>query len=492
MMEDRFEAAAMAAREVKRLRSLRPSRLASIVAFSLSIFASGCAEFREYRPEPISAPMQAQALDARTLDNPRLQMFIAASTGSGSSANAGEWDLGGLTLAALYYHPDLELARSRLQISNAAVITAAQIPNPTVSADLMLSPLTISPVINFLIETFGRREYRTAQAQGLADAAREDIATAAWQVRGRVRGALLNFWAAQRRSEFLQRRSSLQEQLVQLLERRLEEGEASALEVTRERINRNQLSLAIRDAERQSADARAQLAVAVGVPIQALDGNRFSLDTFETAQLPNSTLAELRRQALIGRTDVQALLAQYRAAESAVQLEIAKQYPNVTLGPGYTYEPGVGKYEFTIAASAELPVFNQNQGPIAEAEARRRGIAVQLTALQAQTIGAIDTALTSYRTASASVETADALLAESRRRNDQVMRSLEAGEADRPTLVATGIELSIVELSRFEAGVQQRLAIGALEDALQHQLFQPEAKFFVPDANPLLRPEAMP
>jgi outer membrane protein TolC len=40
----------------------------------------------------------------------------------------------------------------------------------------------------------------------------------------------------------------LQDQLVQLLERRLAEGEASSLDVTRERINRNQASLALRDA----------------------------------------------------------------------------------------------------------------------------------------------------------------------------------------------------------------------------------------------------
>ncbi len=72
------------------------------------------------------------------------------------------------------------------------------------------------------------------------------------------------------------------------------------------------------------------------------------------------------------------------------------------------------------------------------------------------------------------------------------MRALESGEADRPTLVAAGIELSIVELSRFEAGVQQRQAIGALEDALQRQLFEPEANFPLPENDPVLTPESAP
>ena len=450
--------------------------------------AASCAQ---YRPAPISASVQAEALEERTLDDPRLQTFIAASLGQENATNDTSWDLAKLTFAALYYHPEIEIARSKLQLARAAAITADQIPNPTASADIGVSPWAISPAISFLIETFGRREYRTAQAGALVEAAREDLTTAAWQVRGHVRLALLNLWAAEQRSAFLQQRLSLQDQLVQLLERRLEEGEASALDVTRERINRNQVNLALRDAERQGADARAQLATAVGTPAQSLAGRSFSFDAFADAELSFVDTADLRRQALTGRSDVQGLLAEYRAAESAVQLEIAKQIPNVTLGPGYTYDSGRDQYELTLATAAELPVFNQNQGPIAESVARRQSVAAQLISLQAQIIGAIDIAFASYRTTTATVETADALVADARRRNEQISRSFQAGEADRPTLVAAEIELAIAELSRFEAEGQQRQAIGALEDALQRPLFEPEAKFFLPE-KPLARPESMP
>ncbi len=453
------------------------------VLLLVTAVSGGCLRFQDYRPEPVSAPMRAEALENRTLDNPRLQMFIAAATGT-AAFDAEGWDLGKLTLAAIYYHPDIELARSKLQTSSAAVITAAEIPNPTLSVDLMPSPFSISPAIDFLIETFNRREYRTNQAQALVDAARDDLTTAGWQVRGRVRTALLNLWAARQRIALQENRLSLQDQLVQLLERRLAEGEASSLDVTRERINRNQFSLTLRDTERQSADARALLAAAVGVPVQAFDNVMISYDVFSRAEAPPAgNIAELRRQALIGRADVQSLLGQYRAAESSVRLEIAKQYPNVDLTPGYTFEPSEG-YKFTAAASAALPIFNQNQGPIAEADARRRAVAAQLTSVQAQIIGAIDDALANYRAATVSVQTADALRMEAKVRNDQVMRSLEAGEADRPTLVSAGIELATSEIASFEAGVQQLQAIGSLEDALEQPLFEPEAKFSVPEIDP--------
>jgi cobalt-zinc-cadmium efflux system outer membrane protein len=478
-----MKASSLGARPARRLTR---RRLGLALVLSSLGFVCGC---MHYEPMPLSAATQAVALESRTLADQRLDSFIRAIGGSPNSSADPSWDLAKLTLAALYYHPDLEIARSKLELARASVVTAAQIPNPTASASLMFSPLAISPAIDFLVETFGRREYRTAQAEALDDAARQDVATAAWQVRGKVRTALLNMWAAERRSDFLQRRSSLQDQLVQLLERRFAEGEASSLDVTRERINRNQLSVAVQDNERRAADARAQLAVAVGVPVQALDGVTFSFQALDDVP-PIGDLSALRRQALASRTDVQALLAQYRAAESAVQLEIAKQYPNVDFSPGYTYEPGTGGYEFSFTTAAEVPLFNRNQGPIAQAESQRRGIAAQLVSLQAQTIGGIDSASTGYRSATLAVETADALVAESRRRNDQVSRSFEAGESDRPTLVSAEIELAIAELSRFEASVLQRQALGALEDSLQSEIFEPEGKF--PANDPLLTRESVP
>ena len=247
-------------------------------------------------------------------------------------------------------------------------------------------------MIDFIIETFGKREYRSAGAGHLAEAARWDLATAGWLVRGRVRTALLHLWAAQQQIALTQGRLGLQQQLVTLLESRLAAGEASSLDVARERINRAQMTLVIRGFEEAAAAARAQLATAIGVPLRALDRVDLSLDAFDRPPVPAEDFAAgaLRRRALTGRTDIEAALASYAAAQSALQLAIAGQYPNLTLGPGYHYETGENK--FILSPAAELPIFNQNQGRIAEAIANRRQQAAKFTALQAQILGAIDSA----------------------------------------------------------------------------------------------------
>ncbi len=481
--------------------ALRHARSA-ILAGCATALVSGCAS---YPPAPISPAQSAAAIEARSLGDSRLQKFVAAELGPaepdsgepGTAQPAAPWDLARLTLAALYYHPDLDIARARLASARAAVVTARQRPNPTLDLAAIFGtaatagaipagavPVTIGPLINLVIETFDKRFYRTAKAARLAEAAREELAGAAWQVRGRVRGALIDLWAAQRRLALMQRRLALQDELVGLLESRLAAGAASSLDVARERILRAELALSVRDVEHALADGRARLAAAIAIPLAALDGVALSFDAFDrpAAAPARSATGELRRRALTRRSDVAAALAQYEAAQAAVQLAIADQYPNLRLGAGYQYDFGVNKY--LLGPSLTLPIFNQNQGPIAEAIAARGEAASRFTALQTGIVGAIDRAAADYQAASAALATADSLTADARRREEQVRRSFAAGAVDRPTLVAAELERAAADLSRFAAAVRQIEALGSLEEALQHPLFEPAAPFPVPAEHP--------
>jgi outer membrane protein TolC len=471
--------------------------LGAIIITGVALLA-GCAS---YSPAPISPAQSAEAIDSRSLDDPRLQKFLAAALAADDTpqrmSTKPRWDLGSLTLAAVYYHPQLDLARAKLAEAQAGVTTASQIPNPSLSFEDLAyntsggtpSPWTIAPVINFLIETFGKREHRTEAAQALAEAAHADLTTASWQVRQGVRNALLDLWAAQRRLGLLRQRLGLQDQLANLLEHRLAAGEASALDVARERTARNQLTLAERDAERQGIDARTQLAAAIGVPLAALEGIALSFDTFEKpAPLPADTGA-LRRAALVDRSEIQSLLAAYAAAEATLALQIANQYPNLTLSPGYSYDAGQNK--FLLLPAAELPIFNQNQGPIAEALARRQAAAAHFTARQTEIIDAIDGAAAGYRAAAESFNAADVLWAGEVARERRVSRSFAAGQIDRPVLLTAEIERVMAEQSRFDALVQQRQALGRVEDALQHPFFGP-ALPPSPERNPRLAAEPAP
>src|SRR5205085_5098035 len=109
------------------------------------------------------------------------------------------------------------------------------------------------------------------------------------------------------------------------------------------------------------------------------------------------TTAEARGKAALSRTDILAALAEYAASQSALQLEIAKQYPDLHIGPGYQLDQTDNKS--TLGATLTLPVLNQNQGAIGEAMARREEAAARFMAVQAKVLGEIDRAITGYRAA---------------------------------------------------------------------------------------------
>ena len=470
------------------------TRRTDLMAIAVAMLLTGCAR---YRPEPLSPSASYAALESRSFGaDPRLQSFLRASL-PGAGYGPVEWNLGTLTLAALYFHPDLDIARSKLALARAGIRTARQIPNPTVNLSPLYNldipqptPWIVGGVVNFVVETFGKRRKRTERARALAESARWDLASAGWQVRGRVRTALLDIWAAQHRLALARRRLQLETELVALLQQRFAVGQASALDLERERVNRAEIELAIRDVERAEADARVQLATAIGVPVQALDGITISLAEFDAPPplgVTDASVAGLRRHALTSRTDILGSLADYKAADSALKLQIANQYPNLVIGPAYNWgaiEETAISNQVGIPLGFELPLFNQNQGPIAEAVARRRQAAATFNALQVQIIGQIDAAAASYRRALRTLSTANALVGDEQRRGGQVERSFHAGEVDRPTLVTAELELAVVEASRLDAKLAQIRAIGALEDALQQPIFDPVIWPVVPEHNP--------
>lgn len=453
----------------------RRNRLALSLCMVLALAA--CAS---YKAEPIAPAQTAAALDSRSLDDPRLAQFIATVLPERAASGPGRWDLTTLTLAALYFHPDLDISRTRLALAKAGIKTASQVPNPTLSLSptvhgVMIdpSPYTVGFLVTFIIETFGKREKRIEQAQNLYQAARQDVSTASWEVRGRVRSNLLELWAAEGRLKLTERRLAVQTQLVALLERRFAAGESGALDVARERINLNQIQLAAREVERQRADARAKLAASIGVPVGALDHLTPSLAAFdqpaEIPDLADLSAGSLRRMALQERTDVLGLLSEYEAAQSALKLEIAKQFPNLVVGQGYAFDQGDNLFDFSI--SFDLPIFNQNQGPIAEATARRKEAAAKFIALQARIIGDIDRGIAAYRAAAQTLATADILVKTQVQLRQRLDRAYRLGEVDRLAPLTGDFELAAIELSRFEAVVQQRQALELIEDALQRSMF---------------------
>jgi cobalt-zinc-cadmium efflux system outer membrane protein len=431
----------------------------------------GCAA-RRYQSAPIVPTESASRLESRNLSDPGLRAFVEEQGGHPVAPWPPKvWDLGTLSLAALYFNPTLEAARARVAEAEAALVTAGARPNPSVSlAPGIPSPYLFSLDFAVPIETAGKRRHRVESARNLKDAARFDLGDSAWKVRSGVRVAFLNYLLASRSLDLLCSEEHVRGDQVSILAQRFVVGEIPRPEVDLARIELSKTHLALSTAEGQIAEAKAALAASIGIPVAGLQGLNFSWVDLDSPPNPESLLPQqVQREAVLNRLDVRRSLAQYAATEAALQLEISKQYPDIQIGPGYTYEEK--NNFFTLGLSTTLPIFNRNQGPIAEAEARRKEAAAAFLEKQAQVIAGGERALALYVAALRELTEADQSLRKLQDAHLQMMeQAVQLGEEDRLSLTGVQIESSVVARARLEALARAQSALGELEDAVQRPL----------------------
>jgi len=437
----------------------------------LLALAGGCAPYK-YHAAPISPPVLARNLESRNLDDPGLRAWMEQAAGfTPSSWPLSAWNQNELTLAAYYFNTDMDVARANAAASEAAIKTAAMKPNPSVGADAGYETAADSPYLlgfdfSLPIETAGRRGYRIAEAKHLSTASRIQVAETAWAVRSRVRASLVDMLFAKETVKLLREQESRQVKYLDLLETRLKAGEIPLPSVTTARIDLTNLHQLLRTAEGQVTIAHSALAAAVGIPDSGLAGKIIRWIGSNQPLVPSALPApSMRAIAVENRLDVQRALARYEAAQSRLQLEVARQYPDINLGPGYAYEEGV--HLISLRLGAILPLRNRNEGPIAEAEAQRKAAGAQLLATQSMVIAQTDKAMAQYAASYAVLEETRRATAQLQQQRGANYELLKSGEVDQLAAVSADIQVEVAERARLDALKQVQVALALLEDALQ-------------------------
>jgi outer membrane protein TolC len=277
------------------------------------LLLAGCVH---YQARPIDPALTALSFGARRLDDPGLRGFVETNaTLRPESWPPTRWNLEALTLAALYFQADLDVARARWAVAQGGRATAGERPNPSVTGGPGYDATTKTPTpwIPFVgfdvpIETAGKRGHRIAEASHRAEAARLDLASTVWQVRSRVRSALVELGGAEEEATLREEQQTLHRDNVRLLKLQWEAGAISAFELAQARLAADTSRLVLHDAERRRDEARVRLAEAVGVPTEAMRAVTLSFEGLDTFP-PEERLAEARAQALQRRTDVLSALS---------------------------------------------------------------------------------------------------------------------------------------------------------------------------------------
>ncbi len=443
------------------------SSRASLLAVTLLLTA--CAT-QTYEAKPIEPAQSLAEFRERSLQSPELQASMVSQGYPQNQFPIKAWGLQELTLATVHYHPQLEVARAQWRASQAAERIAAQRPNPGFSSqaehhsktDGGVSPWTLGLALDFTIETGGKREARIARATNLSEAARIDIGQSVWNLRSGLRQQLLDYQTSVQQAQLLSREVDLRQQIVDMLEKRLDVGMVSDIDLNNARLNHQKAVQALAAEQGRIPHLLAQLAEAAGLPAEAMNGVTLAPIVPAGGAMPE---ADLQRAALLNRLDVRAALARYAASEAKLKLEIAKQIPDISLAPGYAFDQNDNRW--SLGFSTILALLNRNEGPIAEAAAQREVEARKFDELQMRVLGDLDKARASYLAALDEEAKAARLLTAQQQRASQTARQFEAGLIDRLEMTGAKLESLVVEQGLQAARTRVLRALGMLEDAIQ-------------------------
>lgn len=447
-----------------RIGRCRLGKIAPWVA--LLLLLAGCAT---YRPRPLDAKATVAALARRSLSDPRLVRFVDVEL---HRRDPPPWNLDTLTLVALFERPEMPIAAATVNAAEAGEITAAMLPNPTLSiaptyntTTVIPSPWKVGPIVDFLVNSLVERPSKIARAHALVDAARSALAVTAWELRGKVRTALLDLWAAGRRFALSRRGLELARDYESAVTQRYRAGLVSAATLNLAQLSANEAGLRLAADRRSLHIAKAGLAAALGLPRRALEGIKLDLAGFDHPQRPPA-LAPLFYAALTARPDVTVSLSRYAAAEAALHLAVLRQYPSLDMGPGYRFDQGDNK--FILDVSLPLPLLNQNQGPIATARAARKLAAARFLLVQQRVLGEFERARANWRASEVEGKSARQVCISAENTVARQQVAFKAGQIGRLRLLGSQIALVQAEAGALAASIDERTALGALESALDH------------------------
>jgi len=446
---------------------MRAVRLAAVIsAFAGAILISaGCTP---YVAAPVLLESYPEAIESRRLDE---------------KPAGATWTGGDLLAAALTRNALVAQAAAKYRTAVAAIKASRVAPSMTLTLTAEYAKSEPKSWLYGLgsdipLDIGGRRGERLNAADLAAVQALYDYGEAVWTVRTGLARARADRLSADAEAALAQRLEAVRQARVDRLDHRVAAGEDDRSLALAARSDLAVAHRRLADARARRVQADAALAQALGVPIAAIA----DLSLAPVASPPEGLdLTQARRDATLTRRDVLRAVVDYDLAESALRLEVAKQYPEIHVGPGYTYDHGVAKLPFNLGLV--LPPMDLNRAAIAQAEAKRAEAGRSLEAVQASALGAVDqawAALAAARITQASTRERDLPVAE--RLAEAAARAARAGEADRVDDLGAQAILIEAELAVLDARRAAATAGVDLEDALRVP-FDPAETTLLQDAS---------
>jgi len=309
----------------------------------------------------------------------------------------------------------------------------------------------------------GKKALRAAAAQASVQAAQHNRDAA---LRTLTAALLQQFYAAVQAERLLAVAEGARESSARtraLLQRRFAAGASSEVELARAEVQEMEALQARDQAQAQLGASRATLGVLLGEsgPLQ----ETLEARALDLGPLPALDVESLAAQAQAERPDVAAAQAQLARARTALSLARRQRIPDVAVSANYAQEgTGQGAIQpptLTLGVSVPLPLFYQQQGEVARAEADLRGAQVTLARARAQAAADVRAAMAALEAARSRAERR--VEERARRARDLVQLQWEKGAASQLELLDAQRTLLQVSAEHLQDLTSYWMAVAQLE-----------------------------
>jgi len=298
---------------------------------------------------------------------------------------------------AIQHNHMLQAARTTIQQSQAAEVTANLRPNPTFFTDWEYLPLFSTPAgtsvsaylqasteadmgLSYLIERGKQRARRLQAARDATAVTRAQVADNERGVTAQVGALFINIQLAQSTLELAQMDVKSFQQTVDIADVQFKDGAMSENDHLQLTLQMLQFQQDLQQALLAKAQALSDLRQQLGY--ESVPATYDVVGEFEYKPLV-VTVEELQAKALQNRPDLHAAVLGINAANSQYELAKANGKQDPTISGNYTHSAGISAATFSF--SIPLAIFDRNQGNIAQtriairqAEEQKKGASGQV------------------------------------------------------------------------------------------------------------------
>ena len=359
---------------------------------------------------------------------------------------------------------ELRAARQQRGLALAAVMTARQLPNPTVAFSASRDAPHESALLDLPIELGGKRGKRIAVAQEERQLTEVEINALARQIRRRTREAFFRTLSAHEQSAQAKAALELASRIKDIVQQRFEAGDVAQLEVIQANVEVARANADFETAALSQRSAEVQLAALLNRKPETPLTLSGKLEEIRIAP----ALDALTNLAANSNADIQRTLQQIKTEERRLALAKAQRIPDVTLQAGTDLN---SPPDFQVGPrgqiSMSLPIFYHGQGEVALSNAKlelgRLTLQSQQTNVSAQVAGAYFDYTAKFHLAE---QYRDNILPETVRLEKMAEESYQSGKSNLLTLIDAQRKLNDVRKTYIDSLFAGQSSFATLEEAV--------------------------